>query len=587
MVLHNLLPLSLVLVSLVDGVPPVVTTPASVTVEATSASGAAVAFTVSAVDDVDGVRPVTCTRGGQVVTSGSVFPLGSHTVTCTATDLASNVGTASFPVTVRDTRPPLVSIRLGSKVHYANGGPGAVVYWTAKANDVVSGTRPTTCAPASGSLFPVGRSTLRCTASDAAGNLGFAIATVTVYAGNGTSCGDGVINGTERCDTISLGGAACTTLGFPGGTLACASDCRGYDTTGCVVPVCGDNTRNGVEICDGTDVGTARCADFGFDGGNLACAPDCARYDTSACTGYCGDNTADLDEECDGADLRSQTCQDQGYEHGTLSCTGACTLDLTACTNDACSPDPCQNGGTCVDGVGTYSCSCPEGYSGTNCENQDLMCVAPTPIACPVSGEDTCVEVGVTCDCAEDFTKCADGKCVPSEMVNALCPYLTLNPGSNTCPEQFGTICTNTGGCRADVINCPSQVICPYGYELCPDSSCASTAAGGCDYDSYQACAEGLFKCPDGSCATRPTRCKTMRTCPAGQYRCATTDTCVADPASCAECPEGQVSCPGGRGCAADLASCSTGVTCSTGYALCNDNTCKTTCQELEGGGGE
>ena len=28
---------------------------------------------------------------------------------------------------------------------------------------------------------------------------------------------------------------------------------------------------------------------------------------------------------------------------------------------------PCQNGGTCVDGVGTYYCHCTEGYTGTNC----------------------------------------------------------------------------------------------------------------------------------------------------------------------------------------------------------------------------
>ena len=28
---------------------------------------------------------------------------------------------------------------------------------------------------------------------------------------------------------------------------------------------------------------------------------------------------------------------------------------------------PCQNGGTCVDSVGTYYCHCAEGYAGTSC----------------------------------------------------------------------------------------------------------------------------------------------------------------------------------------------------------------------------
>jgi len=33
-----------------------------------------------------------------------------------------------------------------------------------------------------------------------------------------------------------------------------------------------------------------------------------------------------------------------------------------------CAPVPCQNGGTCVDLVGSYRCDCKTGYSGTNCE---------------------------------------------------------------------------------------------------------------------------------------------------------------------------------------------------------------------------
>ena len=33
-----------------------------------------------------------------------------------------------------------------------------------------------------------------------------------------------------------------------------------------------------------------------------------------------------------------------------------------------CSPDPCQNGATCQDLVGSYRCDCKAGYSGNNCE---------------------------------------------------------------------------------------------------------------------------------------------------------------------------------------------------------------------------
>ena len=33
-----------------------------------------------------------------------------------------------------------------------------------------------------------------------------------------------------------------------------------------------------------------------------------------------------------------------------------------------CSTNPCQNGGTCVDGCASYTCRCRSPYSGTNCE---------------------------------------------------------------------------------------------------------------------------------------------------------------------------------------------------------------------------
>ena len=32
-----------------------------------------------------------------------------------------------------------------------------------------------------------------------------------------------------------------------------------------------------------------------------------------------------------------------------------------------CSPNPCQNGGTCKDGNNNYTCFCAAGYSGVNC----------------------------------------------------------------------------------------------------------------------------------------------------------------------------------------------------------------------------
>ena len=32
-----------------------------------------------------------------------------------------------------------------------------------------------------------------------------------------------------------------------------------------------------------------------------------------------------------------------------------------------CEHNPCKNGGTCEDGIGAYTCTCPEGFMGVNC----------------------------------------------------------------------------------------------------------------------------------------------------------------------------------------------------------------------------
>ena len=34
---------------------------------------------------------------------------------------------------------------------------------------------------------------------------------------------------------------------------------------------------------------------------------------------------------------------------------------------DECSSSPCQNGGTCIDAVNSYTCDCVDGFEGSNC----------------------------------------------------------------------------------------------------------------------------------------------------------------------------------------------------------------------------
>ena len=50
-------------------------------------------------------------------------------------------------------------------------------------------------------------------------------------------------------------------------------------------------------------------------------------------------------------------------------CGSYLTYDYILDINE-CSPNPCKNGGTCQDTICSYSCTCPNGYTGTNCQYQ-------------------------------------------------------------------------------------------------------------------------------------------------------------------------------------------------------------------------
>lgn len=151
--------------TIVDVSPPVITQPADVTAEATGPTGASVTYPLPAATDlVDGATPVSCSPA-----SGTSFPIGVTTVRCTATDIAGNAAQASFSVTVRDTTPPAVVVPADIAVD-ATGPAGAVVTYAATATDLVDGAVAPTCGPASGSTFPVGDTTVSCSAVDAHGN---------------------------------------------------------------------------------------------------------------------------------------------------------------------------------------------------------------------------------------------------------------------------------------------------------------------------------------------------------------------------------------------------------------------------------
>jgi hypothetical protein len=88
-----------------DATPPVIAVPAPITVNATSPSGAVVTYSVSATDPDDAVASLVCAPA-----SGSMFPIGTTTVQCAATDTHDNTSTASFTVHVNGATEQLADL---------------------------------------------------------------------------------------------------------------------------------------------------------------------------------------------------------------------------------------------------------------------------------------------------------------------------------------------------------------------------------------------------------------------------------------------------------------------------------------------
>ena len=157
-----------------DTTAPVLTLPANLTLEATSASGATATFAASAVDTVSGNRPVIYSSA-----PGSTFALGTTTVTVSAADAAGNTATGSFTITVQDTTAPVLTLPANLTLE-ATSASGATATFSGSASDLVSGGVPVSFSPASGTTFALGTTSVNASATDAAGNTVTGSFTITV-----------------------------------------------------------------------------------------------------------------------------------------------------------------------------------------------------------------------------------------------------------------------------------------------------------------------------------------------------------------------------------------------------------------------
>jgi microsomal dipeptidase-like Zn-dependent dipeptidase len=150
-------------VQVVDTASPSVTCPTPLTVECTGSRSAVATFSAQASDVCAGTLTPSCP------TSGNSFPLGTTSVSCSATDPSNNTGSCTSSVTVRDTTPPSISCPAPSTLE-CTGSNGAHATVTATGSDVCWGTLSPTCSNAGANAFyPLGTTSIQCSESDGSG----------------------------------------------------------------------------------------------------------------------------------------------------------------------------------------------------------------------------------------------------------------------------------------------------------------------------------------------------------------------------------------------------------------------------------
>ena len=129
----------------------------------------------------DNCPGVTVVRTG--VPAGNNFPVGDTFITYTATDKSGNTASATQKVTVTDNTVPVLSCPSNVTAYLplnSTATSTAVTYPAATATDNCAGPIDIAYSHASGSVFPVGSTTVTVTATDANGNSSSCTFTVTV-----------------------------------------------------------------------------------------------------------------------------------------------------------------------------------------------------------------------------------------------------------------------------------------------------------------------------------------------------------------------------------------------------------------------
>ncbi|MEM9193089.1 MAG: DUF4215 domain-containing protein [Myxococcota bacterium] len=319
----------------------------------------------------------------------------------------------------------------------------------------------------------------------------------------GARCGDGVVDGLERCDD-----------GNTASGDGCAADCT-------------------LELCGNGQVEVGEACDDGNGDDDDGCKADCTRScemagdcdDGLVCNGFesCTDfrcvSTAPLADgsDCPSGQCRAGRCAPASCGNGTVEGSEQCD-DANTVSGDGCEADctlTCSDNGDCRNGNlcdGAESCSngmCVEGVApaaGSECDRDDNTAT-----------RDICVDNG---ECRRSF--CGDSVVDPGAM-----PPEECDDGNTDLDDGCNNNCQR--GCGGLGAVCPAGTVCQGG--ICTRSMDASIDAdAGTDADAGDA-GDATVSCPPTPTTTSPVECF---------QGCAVDADCVSVSSSCCcDCDRG------------------------------------------------
>ena len=314
-------------ITVIDATRPTITTPANITTNADPSicSGRAVNFSPTASDNCSGVT-TSCNPP-----SGSIFPIGTNAVTCTASDTSGNTTNCTFKVIVNPNTkaPPTITCSANIVMNLASGCTSVVTYPPSVATPTctASSIKTNYCSPASGATFSIGVTNVTCTAVDNLNNTNKCTFTVSVLESAPptiTSCP------TNRIVTTSATATGSTAVTYS--PAFSATDNCAIKTNYCLPP-------SGSTFPMGTN--TVNCISQDKSGNTANCSFTVTVYDTTRPTISNAVNQTVV-QACNGTVSYNMPIAKDNCPGVTLSCTPASgTTNFTVAGQVTTNPVTC------------------------------------------------------------------------------------------------------------------------------------------------------------------------------------------------------------------------------------------------------